>query len=295
MSDATRPPGEDLVRAAEHGDQLAFAALAQRLGTLEQAQEIVRRNAFVRMAERAVARPRLPLAELRAPVAADKNTDPVLFGHFAVFDTPTEIDSMFEGHFIERIAPGAFKKTFRELSPRVLFQHGKDPYLGDKVLGTPDPLREDEIGAPYNVPLFRGLPELLLDGIRAGEYGASFRFRVLREQWDENPDPSDDNPDGLPERMLKEVQVPEFGPVTFPAYASATAGLRSATGDGADDDEVTVAPSKADAAGEEHLGDDTRRRSEPGTSSTERRETEPTPTWPRVSQEEWTELWIPEI
>jgi hypothetical protein len=33
----------------------------------------------------------------------------------------------------------------------------------------------------------------------------------------------------MPERTLKEVRVPEFGPVTFPAYVDATAGVRSLT------------------------------------------------------------------
>ncbi|HMF61353.1 MAG TPA: hypothetical protein VK595_13325, partial [Vicinamibacterales bacterium] len=39
------------------------------------------------------------------------------------------------------------------------------------------------------------------------------------------------NPHGLPERTVKEAQLMEFGPVTFPAYAGATAGVRSLTDD----------------------------------------------------------------
>ena len=35
------------------------------------------------------------------------------------------------------------------------------------------------------------------------------------------------NPQGLPERTVREVHMQEFGPVTFPAYAGATAGMRS--------------------------------------------------------------------
>ena len=34
----------------------------------------------------------------------------------------------------------------------------------------------------------------------------------------------------LPVRTLQEVRLHEFGPVTFPAYAAATAGIRSVTG-----------------------------------------------------------------
>ena len=45
------------------------------------------------------------------------------------------------------------------------------------------------------------------------------------------PKPPRHNPHGLPERTVKEAKVPEFGPVTFPAYAGATAGVRSMTDD----------------------------------------------------------------
>lgn len=292
----TRPLGEDLVRAAEHGDTLAFAALVQRFDSLEEAQQLVRTKAFVRMADRVVL-PKLIKPEVReATGEPDKGSgsEPTLFGHFAVFNEWTEIDSMFEGHFLERIAPGAFKKTFREQQQKVLFQHGQDPYLGDKILGQPGTLAEDEIGAAYEVPLFRGLPELLMDGLRKGAYGSSFRFRMMREEFDQEPDESAHNPRGLPERTLKEVQVPEFGPVSFPAYASATAGVRAieANANG-NSEEVAAAPSNGDAAGEEHP-QDSGRRSETDTSSTERRENSKQ-SWPRVSQEEWDELWIPEI
>ncbi len=40
---------------------------------------------------------------------------------------------------------------------------------------------------------------------------------------------SEHNPQGLPERTVTEMRVREFGPVTLPAYAGATAGIRSMT------------------------------------------------------------------
>jgi HK97 family phage prohead protease len=168
--------------------------------------------------------------ELRA---AQDGTMPTLVGHFAVFDQPTEIASFFEGNFIERIAPGAFKKTFRENkdSIKCLFQHGCDPDIGNKPLGPVSVLREDETGAYYEVPLIDAdyVRGDVLPGLEAGLYGASFCFEVIKEEFDEEPAPSADNPRGLPERTLLEVRVPEFGPVTFPAYEGATAGVRSIT------------------------------------------------------------------
>ncbi len=168
--------------------------------------------------------------ELRA---AQGDGMPTLVGHFAVFNEPTEICSFIEGNFIERIAPGAFKKTFRENkdSIKCLFQHGFDPDIGDKPLGPVAVLREDETGAYYEVPLVDAeyVRGDVLPGLEAGLYGASFCFEVIKEEFNEEPEPSADNPKGLPERMLQEVRVPEFGPVTFPAYEGATAGVRSIT------------------------------------------------------------------
>ena len=156
---------------------------------------------------------------------------PVMQGHFAVFDEWTEIDSMFEGHFMERLAPGSFARTIQDRGSqvKVTFNHGHDPELGDKVLGSISSLAEDEVGVRYEVPLYPSVPPLLVDGLRAGAYGSSFRFRVTREDFNKDAEASDLNPDGLPERTIKEVELYEFGPVTFPAYAAATAGLRSMT------------------------------------------------------------------
>ncbi len=167
-----------------------------------------------------------PGIELRSTADGGKT----MHGHFAVFNTPTEINSWAEGNFIERIAPGAFKKTFREQTPKVLFQHGQDPQIGDKPLGTIESLSEDDAGAAYEVTLLdTSYNRDLLPGLEAGLYGASFRFQVMREDLVENPGVTADNPKGLPERTIKEAKVMEFGPVTFPAYPEATAGVRSLT------------------------------------------------------------------
>lgn len=166
--------------------------------------------------------------ELREAAAG---TSPKMVGHFAVFNRWTEIDSFFEGRFLERIAPGAFKKTFKENRDaiKVLAEHGYDPMIGKRALGSIDELSEDNEGAYYEVSLVDAsdVRDLILPRLRANLYGASFRFSVMREEVEEEPDPSDENPKGLAERTIKEARVFEFGPVTFPAYADATASARS--------------------------------------------------------------------
>ena len=91
-------------------------------------------------------------------------------------------------------------------------------------------LREDELGAAYEVPLLdTSYNRDLLEGLRAGAYGSSFRFKVQREDFNQKPARSTYNPKALPERTIREAKVMEFGPVTFPAYEGATAGVRSLT------------------------------------------------------------------
>lgn len=71
----------------------------------------------------------------------------------------------------------------------------------------------------------------LLPALRSGQLGASFQFAPTRESYDPKPKRSEHNPDGIPEVTIREVKLIEFGPVTFGAYPTATAGVRSLTDD----------------------------------------------------------------
>lgn len=153
---------------------------------------------------------------------------------FSPFDVWYEISSWWEGDFLERTVRGAFKKTMREQRDqiRALFDHGYDPQIGNKVLSTVDDLREDSDAAVLEGDLFdTSYNRDLLPGLQANVYGSSFRFRVIKEEWDDEPGTSDHNPKGLPERTITEIRLYEAGPVTFPANPAATAGVRSLTDD----------------------------------------------------------------
>lgn len=155
---------------------------------------------------------------------------PTLTGHFAVWNKWTEIRSAYEGNFMERFDPSSMTKTLSEHRPKVMFNHGKDPSIGEKLLGTPERIEPDSEGAFYAVPMFdTSYNRDLIPGLEAGEYGASFRFSVVLEDVVQRPARSEHNPRGIPERTVKEARVMEFGPVSFPAYAGASAGLRSMT------------------------------------------------------------------
>jgi HK97 family phage major capsid protein/HK97 family phage prohead protease len=157
---------------------------------------------------------------------------PTIFGHAAVFNQWTTIDSAYEGKFMERIAPGAFRKTIAENRPnmRMLFNHGQDPQIGDKPIAPIETLEEDATGLAYSGRMLdTSYNRDLIPGLRAGLYGSSFRFRVVKEDFNQRAKTSDYNPDALPERTIQEAHVMEFGAVTFPAYSQAGAGLRSMT------------------------------------------------------------------
>ena len=161
----------------------------------------------------------------------DDSDGRTLFGHFAVFNTFTKIQSRYEGIFLERVLPGTFTNAFADRrGMRVLFEHGSDPSIGNKPIAAPTVLEQDDFGARYEAEMFEAEYALqLLPALAARQLGASWRFRVTGEKWDDKPKRSDDNPEGLPERTINDVELYEFGPVTWGAYPDATAGVRSGT------------------------------------------------------------------
>lgn len=159
--------------------------------------------------------------DMEAAVMRDGNT---LVGYAAPFNSDTVINS-WEGHFIERVAPGAFRKTLQERQPRVLFNHGMDPSIGDKPLGKPSVMQERDAGLWTETPLSDTSYNPDIKALVADQAidGMSIRFSVVKDSWQKPVRKGD-----LPVRTLQEVRLHEFGPVTFPAYAAATAGIRTA-------------------------------------------------------------------
>ncbi len=155
---------------------------------------------------------------------------------YSPFNTWYEINSWWEGRFLERTVPGAFKRTIAAHNAAVnknshniktLFNHGMYWNIGDKLLGDIIEAKEDADSPRSTVRLWdTSYNRDLLPGLRSGAYGSSFMFRVIKEEWDDEPGKSDHNPDGIPERTLKEVRVFEAGPVTWPASPTAAAGMR---------------------------------------------------------------------
>lgn len=155
----------------------------------------------------------------------------VAVGYAAVFYNPADPGTQYqlwEGCF-ERIMPGAFDRALRENQDvRGLFNHSTSQLLGRVSAGTLR-LSVDNIGLRYEIDL--------PDNTAGNDCKVSLERRDLRESsfsfstyengkvtWTE------ENRDGqqLSIRQIEDCDVYDVGPVTFAAYDSSTAGLRSA-------------------------------------------------------------------
>jgi HK97 family phage prohead protease len=156
-----------------------------------------------------------------------------IFGRMANYNVWAEVRSRTEGHFLERVAPGAFTKTFAENRSRMrlIYDHGQDAHVGRNTLGPLEEISDDQTGLDYSGHLIdtdynrnRILPQL-----KAGVLGSSYRFDTVKDSWKQSPGRSAHNPDGLPERTVIEAKVIELGPTPFPVYDGTSAGVRSLT------------------------------------------------------------------
>lgn len=162
----------------------------------------------------------------------------VLEGRMVPYDQWTEIRSIMEGHFLERIRQGALTKTLREqvAKMRVLFQHGFSRSLDQAPIAKIESVRDAADGPHYRSLLLPSVPEIIVDGLRAGLYGTSIAMRMpMRFEAHFPKRPTEHNPEMLEERTVTEASIKEMSVVTFPAYEGTTATVRSLT------DELLVA------------------------------------------------------
>jgi phage head maturation protease len=176
-----------------------------------------------------------------------------LDGYGAVFNSFTIIDS-WEGRFKETIALGSMKRSFRETPPKIQYDHGHHPLIGSIPIASllscvedTDPDLAPDGGAHIRGRIFDNwLMQPVRDAIASDPpaiNGMSFRFSVVREAWTyaDGTNIKDDEAlmvelrrtwdgtvpdDDLPIRTLKELKVPEVGPVMWPAYEATSVSVR---------------------------------------------------------------------
>jgi hypothetical protein len=164
---------------------------------------------------------------------AKADAPPVIAGHAARFYDESDPDTEFELYadrsmrVVERISPGAFARAVEEDDCRALFNHSADMVLGRCSAGTLR-LKEDAKGLRYEIdPPDTQLARDLMQSIARGDItGSSFCFDVDGEDFSRSK--ADDGSE-LIVRHVRAAKLYDVGPVTFPAYGGATAGVRAAT------------------------------------------------------------------
>jgi HK97 family phage prohead protease len=152
---------------------------------------------------------------------------PYVAGLGAVFyraeDPGTEFDIFGDGSVMERIMPGAFSRTLREMDQIGCFNHDPNLLLGRKSAGTMR-LGVTELGLAYEItPPDTQAGRDVCTSIKRGDVcGSSFTFMPRKGGTRMIPQMN-----GNCVRELHDVDVFDVGPVSNPAYASTTAGMRA--------------------------------------------------------------------
>lgn len=172
-----------------------------------------------------------PPAEL---VFRDEGDGPAsIEGKVVPYNEWTEVDSLMEGHFLERFAPGSFTKTLAEQANRVrvYYEHGRSRIFDSQPIAELTEAREAEDGVFFRANLLEGLPELITAGLRRGLYGASVGAKIIKRDKSRPRQPSDYNPGRLEERTYREVKAFDFSITPRPQYAGTSVAMRSINDD----------------------------------------------------------------
>jgi uncharacterized protein len=144
---------------------------------------------------------------------------PRIGGYAIVFNR----ESQNLGGFVERADPAVVNRAKGNGWPDVMarYNHDDNQLLGTTAAGTLQ-LRVDETGLDYDVDPPRARADVVELVERGDVRKSSFAFRLY-------PDGDDWglSEQGYPMRTLLSVQLVDVAPVNAPAYADATAGLRS--------------------------------------------------------------------
>jgi HK97 family phage prohead protease len=155
---------------------------------------------------------------MKTELRAAKDDKPQIEGYAAVFNVETDL-----GYVRESIAPGAFKRAIVEKQDvRCLFNHQPDHVLGRTKSGTLA-LDEDNTGLHFTCDLpdtqmGRDVRAMIL---RGDVDQCSFGFIVRDEEITYGDDQA--------VRVIRDADLFDVSPVTYPAYETTSCEARSAT------------------------------------------------------------------
>lgn len=169
-----------------------------------------------------------------------------LVGTVAMFNRRTRIPDR-SGDFEEELHPGFARRSLREFGvPVMQYDHGKDPRTGTVPIGKYDSFEETRTGYDVEGELFDNtLVEPIRQAIQGGAIkGMSFRFQVAKggDRWERRANNMD-------LRHVLDADVPEAGPVVFPAYRDTKVAVRSLLASLSDDELAEAIRELRDLAG----------------------------------------------
>lgn len=155
----------------------------------------------------------------------------IIAGYASVFHDPNDPGTEYELRpgLKERVGYTAFSRALNEQQDvRALYNHDPNHLLGRLGAGTLK-LSVDAKGLRYEIaPPDTQTGRDVLASIERGDLsGSSFSFEAVRHGITKNPD-------GSAVRTLEDVNLFDVGPVVFPAYKSATAGMRAVVSESVD-------------------------------------------------------------
>ena len=126
---------------------------------------------------------------------------------------------------VERVHPDFRDRALLEKhDARCLFNHESAKVLG-RVASSTLTLTKDSVGLRYETPYDENDSDhrdVKAKMDRGDIDGSSFAFRATKVQWEQRDD-------GTEVRWLLDGDIFDVGPVTYPAYGGATAGIRAVT------------------------------------------------------------------
>ncbi len=161
--------------------------------------------------------------------ASDKEGEKkTITGTPIVYDQKTVLRDWY-GDYEEVIVAGAGKNTLsKDNNIRALAHHDSSQPLGSTKHGTLK-LTETKTGIDCEIdPPDTSAGRDIVENIKRGDVdGMSFGFYVVRDRWTFSKDPQVKDL-----REILEFELLEVSPVTFPAYAQTSVGLRAVGADG---------------------------------------------------------------
>src|SRR3990167_842668 len=166
---------------------------------------------------------------LREPLEFREDDDgATITGYAAVFNKETIIGGGSWG-FREVIEPGAFDDALsRPDDGRALFNHNPDILLGRTTSETLR-LSVDKKGLRFTVTLpDTAAAKDVRTLIKRGDVsGSSFAFTVDDDEWEEPKANKNDGTIKMPLRRIKNVELFDVSPVTYPAYPQTSVSARA--------------------------------------------------------------------